>query len=147
MEFDFVVVVSIPNPGNWSSYGQDALRDLCYDKFSETHPDWSVEIEITSPSRNSSPSVHFLARGDDGEEYPLRLMDERLVESLVDDWVREWEDEDVGTCSTCAGSGEGYWDGSRCSSCKGSGVSSSGYFEEPEPDFELQEYFSGGYEF
>lgn len=29
-------------------------------------------------------------------------------------------------CSTCSGSGEGMWDGTRCSSCKGAGVERDG---------------------
>lgn len=34
------------------------------------------------------------------------------------------------TCSSCSGSGEGMYDGSRCSSCRGSGVD----YEAADPD-------------
>ena len=51
-----------------------------------------------------------------------------------------WSEPDDGEqyeeqyCGSCAGSGEGMYDGSRCSTCKGSGTEYVLIEREPEPE-------------
>lgn len=63
------------------------------------------------------------------------------------------------TCSTCNGSGEGMYDGSRCITCKGSGletvkcdcgvepieITSRNEYDEYEYDNRLSDYIHEGY--
>ena len=42
-----------------------------------------------------------------------------------EDFIQENVDDDEGHCTTCNGSGEGMYDGTRCRSCNGSGVPTS----------------------
>src|SRR5271157_1388221 len=53
-------------------------------------------------------------------------------EQEEDDEVPEDEDEGEQLCSSCNGTGEGQYDGSRCYSCKGWGVIR--HREEEDPD-------------
>jgi DnaJ-class molecular chaperone len=52
--------------------------------------------------------------------------EDRRIEALHDQAMNEDDkpegDDDPGYCTTCSGSGEGMYDGSRCSRCGGSGV-------------------------
>ncbi|MFY8161967.1 MAG: hypothetical protein ACOVNU_11605 [Candidatus Kapaibacteriota bacterium] len=53
-------------------------------------------------------------------------LDNKLDEELYEELDEEFEEEEkdyleLPICSTCNGSGEGMWDGSRCSVCGGSG--------------------------
>lgn len=47
-------------------------------------------------------------------------------------WLAERDAEERGTCQGCAGSGEGYVDGSLCSDCRGSGVERRGGCDDDE---------------
>jgi hypothetical protein len=59
--------------------------------------------------------------GDD--EFSASEMDAMLAEADFDVVYGEEDDvDDEPLCRGCAGSGEGYCDGSRCGSCGGSGV-------------------------
>lgn len=52
----------------------------------------------------------------------------------------EDEDEDDGYCYTCAGTGEGQYDGASCSACGGKGYQRRHYADDdcdpPEPDYD-----------
>ena len=52
--------------------------------------------------------------------------EDRRLEHLHDQSLNEGDDDeadaDDGYCITCAGSGEGLWDGARCVTCGGSGT-------------------------
>ena len=52
-----------------------------------------------------------------------KKLDEELYEELDEEFEEEEEKDylDLPICSTCNGSGEGMWEGSRCSYCNGSG--------------------------
>lgn len=51
----------------------------------------------------------------------------------------EQESSDPEICSSCNGSGEGMYDGTRCMSCGGSGVEHEEYEEDDRRDYERED--------
>ena len=70
--------------------------------------------------------TRIVGHNDDDAQAERDAAEDRRLEHLHDQSLNEGDDDeadaDDGYCITCAGSGEGLWDGARCVTCGGSGA-------------------------
>lgn len=65
----------------------------------------------------------------------------KVWDSQDEEWQDEEGDDTSETCSTCAGSGEGPADGTRCWRCKGTGeLYASRADDDDDADFRITQY-------
>lgn len=116
-----------------------------YNKMDEAAPDISLEIQsalemLEELENNGVPHAEII----DSIESSFRadgFSDEEItgVLTAVQQHIENPpEDEEAGYCTSCNGSGEGMYDGSRCSSCGGSGMErgDSDDFDDPVDEYD-----------